>query len=108
MSAPRRRTALLAVLCVLAVFSAVQARASTPSSGTIGDSPDPSSTSWTGPPGTFPVPGPNPTNCQDEGDPTQYDHFTLTVDVTPDYWLTHAGGAHIEIDWSTPPDDFDL
>ena len=37
--------------------------------------------------------GPNPTNCQDEGDPSQYDHFTLTVDVTPDYWLAHAGGA---------------
>jgi len=108
MRASRPRIALLAVLCVLAVFTAIQASASTPSSGTIGDSPDPSSVSWTGPPGSFPIPGPNPTNCQDEGDPSQYDHFTLTVDVTPDYWLTHAGGAIVEIDWSTPADDFDL
>ena len=93
MRASHPRTALLAALCVLALFIAVQANASTPSSGTIGEPPDPPSVAWTGPEGTFLVPGPNPTNCQDEGDPSQYDHFTLTVDVTPDYWLTHAGGA---------------
>jgi hypothetical protein len=69
MRASRPCTAVFLVLGLVAVLTAVQASAATPSSGTIGPSPDPSSATWTGPPGTFPDPGPNPSNCQDEGDP---------------------------------------
>src|SRR5947207_1162448 len=89
MRASHPRTALLAVLCVLALFIDVQANASTPSSGTIGEPPDPPSVAWTGPTGSFLVPGPNPTNCQDEGEPSHFD--------------THPGSGGVLFDSSNPP-----
>jgi len=109
MRASRSRIAVVGLVCVLMLLTVGQlGQAATPNSGTIGPPPDASSVPWTGPGNTFVDPGPNPTDCQDEGGASRYDHFALTVDVTPDYWLTHAGGATVAISWGVPADDFDL
>jgi hypothetical protein len=84
-----------------------QARAATPSTGTISTT-SPSLT-WTG---QFFAAGFNadPSQCPPNLDPQniQCDHFYLTLNIAPDFWSTHSGFVLVTITWSSGSNDFDL
>ena len=102
---------LLAILVIILLFGGISpvARAASPSSGTIGPSPDPQSVSWTGQ--LYPAQAtPVPEVCPPDTDPANLrcDHFFLTVNASPSYWNSNTGGAEITISWASADNDFDL
>lgn len=109
MGVPGRAAALtLACLVVALLFvSRDPVQAADPPSGTIG--PSNVSVGWVGQ-DYVAAATLDPNVCPPPADPENLlcDHFFLTVDVTPDYWDTHEGGARVTITWADDANDFDL
>jgi hypothetical protein len=99
------RAAGLLVLAAVLLIGPTSSSAATPPAGTISDTSP--STSWVG---QFyaAMATPVPEACNPPPLTANCDHFLLTVDVQPDYWDTHTGGADITITWASPDNDFDL
>lgn len=94
----------LAILCAGFIVTLggnmLPSTAATPSSGTIGvEQPGP--IGWTGPVAT--------SSSYGVGCATAYcDVFSLSVSTPSDYWLTHEGGARVEVSWTNPNDYFEI
>jgi hypothetical protein len=107
-----RAFTLAAVVLVLGGLVAgvrlTRAEAADPSEGTIGEPPG-TSVTWVGQHYTAAATI-DPNVCPPPADPENLlcDHFFLTVDVTPDYWDTHEGGARVTITWADDANDFDM
>jgi len=97
---------LTAMLLGSGLFLGQQARAATPSSGTLSETS--TSVSWTGAFYTFGA-NADPSMCPPI-DPMNLvcDHFFITLNLASDFWTTHTGTVTITINWPSGGNDFDL
>jgi hypothetical protein len=100
---------LIVLVLILTVLPAPVPRseASTPPGGTISSLPSQQSVTWQGP--VYAVAAvPDPAVCAPPDSLMACDHFTLTVNEAPSYWISNTGGAEISISWGSSDNDFDL
>jgi hypothetical protein len=101
----RQAVAMMALLLALAWTNT--ASAAEPSSASIG--PDVPLVEWVGQ--SFELAdSTDPVVCTPEADPESAvcDHFWLTADVDPSYWVGHDGRVTVAISWLDSQDDFDV
>src|SRR5216683_714050 len=98
---------ILAMLIGLGSVLSHDARAGTPSSGTISQIVP--GITWQGQFFAFGTSA-APQQCPPNLDPLnlQCDHFFLTLDLPSDFWLTHSGTVTVTIQWTDGSNDFDL
>lgn len=102
---PRLAVLVLLVMAVAGGALAMTAGAADPDNGKVSlDSP---LTGWDGTFEPDPPPVLTAAGCAPPGNPL-CDTFTLTVDIDPEHWDSHLGGAEVFIQWASEEEDFDL